>query len=212
LAANSPYWNGEDTGYDSYRLEVWARWPTASVPPHLEDRAAYDDVVAQLRTAGAIEDTTHLYWHARPSARYPTLEFRTTDVCLAVDDAVTVAGVARGLTRACLREAQEGVAVDPIATEVLDAALWRAARYGLSEELVSPTSWEPAPADLVVEELLTRIGPGLDELGDREEVTELVGRILTRGNGASRQRAAQADGGDLREVFHAVRAAAAVAD
>jgi carboxylate-amine ligase len=212
LAANSPYWNGEDTGYDSYRLEVWARWPTASMPPDLDDRAAYDDVVAQLQGAGAIEDATHLYWHARPSDRYPTLEFRATDVCLAVDDAVAIAGLARGLTRACLREVREGESGVAATTELLDAALWRAARYGLSEELVSPTSWEPAPADLVVEELLTKVGPDLDELGDREEVTDLVGRVLERGNGATRQRAARAEGGDLADVFHAVHAAAAVVD
>jgi carboxylate-amine ligase len=47
LTANSPFWEGEDTGYDSYRLEVWSSWPTARMPPGLDDRAAYDGVVDQ---------------------------------------------------------------------------------------------------------------------------------------------------------------------
>jgi glutamate---cysteine ligase / carboxylate-amine ligase len=212
LAANSPFWNGEDTGYDSYRLEIWARWPTCGMPPALEDRAGYDDVVHQLQAAGAIEDATHLYWHIRPSDRYPTLEFRATDVCLSVDDAVLVAALARGLTRSCLRAVRAGEPTPEVVPELLDAALWRAARYGLGEELVSPHTLEPAPADQVVEDLVTEVGPDLDELGDRDEVERLLAQVLDRGNGARRQRAANAAAGDLCDVFRAVHAEAAVAD
>jgi carboxylate-amine ligase len=212
LAANSPYWNGEDTGYDSYRLEVFTRWPTASIPPSLDDRAAYESVVEQLQTAAAIEDATHLYWHVRPSDRYPTLEYRATDVCLTVDDAVVVAGLARGLTRACIREIRDDEPPSPATTELLDAALWQAARYGLADELVSPGSLEPAPAAEVVGELLAKVGPDLDDLGDREEVTALVDGVLTRGNGARRQREAHAQAGDLCDVFMTVHAAAAGVD
>ena len=108
LSANSPFWSGTDTGYDSYRLEVWERWPTAGVPPDLADRAAYDEVVDELRTGGAIEDATHLYWYLRPSDRWPTLEFRAMDVCLDVDTAVAVAGLARALVRTEIAAAERG--------------------------------------------------------------------------------------------------------
>jgi carboxylate-amine ligase len=188
LAANSPYWEGEDTGYDSYRLEVWTRWPTSGFPPRLPDRPAYERLVHQLEDAAAIEDATHLYWHARPSERYPTLELRVTDVGYAVDDAVAIAGLARALVRGGLRAEREGSPASPATPELLDAALWRAARYGLGEELVSPVDLTPRPAATVVDELLEAVGPELDELGDREEVTALVRGIVADGNGATRQR------------------------
>ena len=188
LSANSPFWEGEDTGYDSYRHEVWQSWPTAGLPPDLVDRADYDRVVQQLCDADAIDDATHLYWYLRPSDRYPTLEVRAMDVCLTVDDAVAVAGLSRALVRACLREFREGEPQSEATTELLDAALWRAARYGLSEQLVSPCSLEPVPAAEAIAELLAKVGPDLDDLGDRDEVTGLVERILEEGNGASRQR------------------------
>ena len=83
LSANSPFWSGEDTGYDSYRLEVWARWPTAGVPPDAGGpRRLRRGGRPAARPAGAIEDATHLYWYLRPSDRFPTLELRAMDVCL----------------------------------------------------------------------------------------------------------------------------------
>jgi carboxylate-amine ligase len=183
LAANSPFWDGEDTGYDSYRLEVWARWPTAGFPPHLEDGAEYAALVDELRTAGAIEDSTHLYWYLRPSERYPTLEFRVTDVCGEVDEAVAIAGLARALVAWGRRSSP-----DAVPPEVLDAALWQAARYGLGAELQSPTDRTLRPAADVVDELLDTVGPDLDAAGDLEVVTSVVRRIVTEGNGATRQR------------------------
>ena len=97
LSANSPFWQGIDTGYDSYRMQVWERWPTAGLPPALADRAAYDELVTRLEGVEAIEDATFLYWHVRPSVQYPTLEFRIGDVCLHVDDTVAYASLIRGL-------------------------------------------------------------------------------------------------------------------
>ena len=212
LSANSPFWSGTDTGYDSYRLEVWERWPTAGVPPDLADRAAYDEVVDELRTGGAIEDATHLYWYLRPSDRWPTLEFRAMDVAVDIDTAVAVAGLARALVRTEIDAAERGRAALDATPELVGAALWRAARYGLHEQLVSPNAAEPRPATAVVAELLDVVGDALDEAGDRAEVTKLVTGILDRGNGASRQRSAVAASGGLEPVVAMARSSLAVAD
>ncbi len=212
LSANSPFWSGTDTGYDSYRLEVWERWPTAGVPPDLADRAEYDAVVDELRTAGAIEDATHLYWYLRPSDRWPTLEFRAMDVCLDVDTAVAMAGLARALVRTEVGAALCGGPTEDPAPGAVAAALWRAARYGLDGDLVSPLSGEPRPAATVVGELLDVVGDALDDVGDRAEVTALVDDILERGNGASRQRQAVDPEGGLEGVVAMARGTLAAAD
>lgn len=108
LSANSPYWQGADSGYASYRTQVWQRWPMAGMPPTLAGVDAYDDLVAGLIRTGDIEDATHLYWYVRPSARYPTLEFRVCDVCLDPADAVTLAGLLRALVWTCAAAARAG--------------------------------------------------------------------------------------------------------
>lgn len=200
LSANSPYWQGADTGYASYRTQVWQRWPMAGMPPTLDGPAAYDDLVAGLVRSGAIEDATHLYWYVRPSARYPTLEFRICDICLEPAQAVTLAGLLRALVWTCTHE-------DPGATEAamdgslvgadyrLRAAVWQAARYGLEGRLMEPGTGLSAPAAEVIRAATARLGPGLDAHGDREIVTEGVESILEGGNGARWQRRVAADRG-----------------
>lgn len=200
LSANSPYWQGFDTGFASYRLQVWQRWPTSGMPPELADRNAYDELVRSLEEVDAIEDPTFLYWYARPSARYPTLEFRVCDVLLDVDEAVAMAGLVRALAWTCADQARRGrPAVSP-PQQVMEASTWRAARYGLGGTLVSPITNRSEPADVVIGELLDVVAEGLAFHDDTERVVSTVKHILERGNGADRQRAAYRRREDLRDV------------
>jgi carboxylate-amine ligase len=204
LAATSPYWYGADTGYASFRTEIVRRWPLSDVPHRFDSRAEYEGLVQDLVAAGCIEDATQIYWDLRPSDRYSTFEFRATDVCMSVDEAVMVAGLVRGLARACWDEAVTGVAPPAIRPELLLAAKWRASRHGLSGELIDPRRARAVPAAALVGELLDFVRPGLEEAGEFEEVSWLVYDILRRGTGAQRQRDAFARSGRLEDVVDLV--------
>ncbi len=201
LSANSPFWQGVDTGYASYRLQVWQRWPTSGMPPWLASGAEFRELVDQLEAIDAIEDPTFLYWYLRPSMRWPTLEFRACDVCLAVDDTVAIAGLVRALAWTCAREAIDEAPEHCPRPEVMEAAMWRAGRYGLGGRLVSPTEMTTRPAVDVVGEMLTYVRDGLDFHGDWFEVSNLVAAMLASGDGAWRQRAAFARHQDPRDVI-----------
>ena len=203
LSANSPFWKGADTGYASYRTQMWSGWPTAGMPPDLGTRQQYDDLVDELEGAEAIADATHIYWYARPSARFPTLEFRIFDVCLCIDDALAIAGLVRALAWVCAGDAVVGSPILPTTPSLLDAAVWQAARFGLSDALIHPETCKPEPARAVLQSLLEVARPGLEAHGDDEQVAELVTRLLTDGTGADRQRAAFRAGGPARIVQEA---------
>ncbi len=81
LSVNSPFWLGEDTGYASFRTEIWRRWPTAGTPEPFASRSEYDRLVDVLLRTGSIDDPARTQWDVRPSPRFLTLEFRITDVC-----------------------------------------------------------------------------------------------------------------------------------
>lgn len=200
LAANSPFWLGLETGYASYRTEIWRRWPMAGTPQELESRSEYDALVETLVATGSVADATKIYWDLRPSARFETLEFRVTDVCLTVDEAVMIAGLSRALTRTCYGEVVRGEMPPRVRPELLRAAKWRAARYGLDADLIDVEEGKSVPAHELVERLLARLRNALEEDGAWEEVGELVRATLKRGNGAARQRAAYARAGSFEDV------------
>jgi hypothetical protein len=174
------------------------------MPPWLASADEYDRVVAELIAMDAIEDATFIYWYVRPSARYPTLEFRPCDVCVDIDATVAVAGLVRALAWTARRDVIEDRPAPDMGWEALTAAMWRAARYGLDDQLVSPSARGPRPASDVVDEFLEHVAGGLAVHGDDEEVPALVGQILREGNGAHRQRMARAGDGNLRTTVHAV--------
>ncbi|MBV9486414.1 MAG: YbdK family carboxylate-amine ligase, partial [Frankiaceae bacterium] len=80
LSANSPYWEGRDTGYDSWRHQVWSRWPTAGPTSVFGSLEQYDGTADALIASGAAIDRGMLYFLARLSERWPTVEIRVADV------------------------------------------------------------------------------------------------------------------------------------
>ena len=202
LSANSPFWNGEDTGFASFRTEVWARWPTAGPPGTFADRNEYQQVLNQLVEAGVILDAGMAYWDARPSQRFPTLEIRIADVMPSVDDVVLVAALARALVEWC---SDAGPEAEPLRPELLRAANWRAARSGLSGDLIDPLTASVQPARQATDRLLERLRPYLDERGDYGCVAALVDELFRRGNGAARQRGAFNQNHRTSDVIEALR-------
>jgi glutamate---cysteine ligase / carboxylate-amine ligase len=188
LAANSPYWLGTDTGYSSFRTEMWSRWPTAGTPHPFSSRADFDNLVLSLQSTGTISDGTKIYWDMRPSARFETIEFRVTDVCMTVDEAVMIAGLARGLARTCYDEAIAGEPSPQVRPELLRAAKWQAARYGLGGKLIDLDAMASVPAAAMVESLLVYVRPALENYGEWDEVAALARGTVERGSAARRQR------------------------
>jgi glutamate---cysteine ligase / carboxylate-amine ligase len=200
LGASSPFWIGEDTGYASFRTEVWIRWPMSGQPQLFASRAEYDALVQALIETGIIEDTTHIYWDIRLPQRVPTVEFRVSDVCPTIDEAVMTAGLVRGLARTCYEAALHDEPYCAARPELLRAAHWQAARYGLTGKLIDVHAHSSVLAGELVQELLQFVRPGLEAAGDWEEVSSLVQETLARGNGADRQRDVYQRAESLEEV------------
>lgn len=201
LGANSPFWQGEHTGYASYRSLVFRRWPSAGPTAPFGTPEAYHRTVRALVGTGALLDTGMVYFDARLSARYPTVEVRVCDVTLEVEHAVALAGLVRALVETAAQ--QTGPPADT-RIELLRIMGWRAARSGLTGDLISPRDLRPAPAAAVVEELLAHVD---DALGpDRDRVRGGVADLLAGRDGARRQLTWWDGSGDLAEVVRRAHA------
>jgi glutamate---cysteine ligase / carboxylate-amine ligase len=207
LSANSPFWHGRDSAYASFRYQVQDRWPSAGPTDVFGSAAAYRDTVAQMVGTGTLLDTGMVYFDARLSQRYPTLEIRIADVCLSADDAVLIAALARALVETEARRWRQGRAPLRRRGELLRLAAWRASRSGLSDVLLSPLTGLPEPAAAVADTLLGHVRGALAEAGDTATVRELLAALLARGNGAAFQRNAYQQSQDLRQVVQSATVA-----
>ena len=208
LSGSSPYWEGTDSGYASYRTMWFSRFPSAGASEVLRDRATYDRLLADLTTSGVVKDASYLYWDARVSSRYPTVEVRVADTCPHLDDAVLQAGLARALVRSAAAAAVAGTPFPEPRPELVRAARWVAARSGLEDRLLDLHAVQQRPAADVVRGLLRRLRDDLETSGEWDEVHALAERALARGTSAAEQRGTHARTGDLREVVRAVVAQA----
>ena len=197
LSANSPFWLGEDSGYASYRIQVWGRMPVSGPPGIFESKAEHDELIDALVASSVVADSTKVYWDIRLPEDLDTIEVRVMDVCSRADEAVMLAGLTRALVRTCYERQ------DPYPkprSELLRAAHWLASRHGLDAKLLDPEAGQAAPAREVIERMLAFARPALEEGGDWEEVSALVYETLEHGNGADRQRRTYEKAGRLEDV------------
>lgn len=208
MSANSPFSEGQDSGYASFRSQAQGRWPSAGPAEVFGSAAAYHRVVEDMIGSGVI-DHGLVYFDARLSHRYPTVEIRTPDVCLEVADTVLLAALGRALVDTAAQAWVHGEPPPPVPTSVLRLASWKAGREGLEGELLDPHTHRPAPAKVVVESLLRHVEPALRRNGDWGIAAAHVERLLTSGTGATRQRRTYARTGRLLDVVaQAVRVTA----
>jgi carboxylate-amine ligase len=207
LTANSPFWLGEDSRYASFRSQAWSRWPSAGPTGTFGSPAVYHQVLEQLLATGTVLDQGMVYFDARLSATWPTVEVRVADVALRVPDAVLLTALVRGLVETAARDWRAGRPAPDVRTEVLRVAAWRAGRSGLSGDLVDPRTGSPAPAAVVVAALVDQVRAALTDSGDLAEVERGVAEVFRRGTGADLQRRVFAETGDLAAVVRAAVAA-----
>jgi glutamate---cysteine ligase / carboxylate-amine ligase len=199
LCANSPFWRGRDSGFASWRSVHLQRWPVEGPSPFFDGLDDYEQRVETLLGSGVIMDRAMLYWHARVSDRYPTVEIRVTDVALDAATAARCASLARALVAQALGEGSLGQPVPRPAPEAVRAAAWHAAHQGLADgllDLAPPRGCQPRlrPASELVLEVAEAACASLPA-PERDVALAGVQAVLDESSGAQRQRAAVRDGG-----------------
>ncbi|QGZ52333.1 MULTISPECIES: glutamate--cysteine ligase [Streptomyces] len=188
MSANSPFWQGEDSRYASYRSQVWDRWPSAGPVDVFGSADRYHEQVRAMLGTEVLRDQGMVYFDARLSANYPTVEIRVADVCLDPSTPVLLAALVRGLVETASRAWKEGQPPARVPTSLLRLASWRAGRSGLDGPLIHPETMRPAPPDTVVHALYDHVEQALQDHGDAERVKAGIAGLLDHGTGARIQR------------------------
>ena len=207
LSGSSPFWEGKNTGLKSYRPSVFSAAPRTGLPEPFTSWADYQRHVQVLVTAGIIEDPSKVWWDIRPSARYPTLEMRVTDLPTRVEDTIALAALYNCILRMLWRLRKENLHWRTYANFLVSENLWRAQRYGVGGSLIDFGKGVLVPFPELVEELIALVLPDAEALGCMPEVNH-IRTICERGTSADHQltvyHQALESGASEDEAMHAV--------
>jgi len=207
LSTSSPFWQGEATGLKSYRLAVFDELPRTGIPHTFSSYSEYERTIELMVSAGLIEDATKIWWDLRPSARFPTLEMRVTDVCPLIEDAIAIAALFQCILRLLYRLRRQNQRWRHYPPFLIRENRWRAQRYGIEEGMVDFGRGAMVPFSHLIEELFDLVAEDAAYFGSAPEVAH-ARTILQRGTSADRQlrcyEAAKAKGATEHEALAAV--------
>ncbi len=199
LSTSSPFWHGRLTGLKSYRSVVFESMPRTGIPHSFEswdEYRSYEKMLGRVGAFGKADTRAKIWWDIRPHPVFDTLEFRISDICTTVDEAVCIAALFQAICAKLIKLRRHNMSWRQYRYMHITENKWRAVRYGIKGSLVDFGREEEVPFADLMEELLIILDDVVDDLGSREEV-EYVRTILKNGTSADRQIAVyRAHGGE----------------
>lgn len=207
LSTSSPFWRGNNTGLKSYRSSISIELPRAGLPQTFSSAGEYRRMVDLLVDLDRIEDASKIWWDLRPSARFPTLEMRISDICTRLEDGITIAAAFQAIVHMLITLKRKNLRWRQYLPPLIAENRWLAQLNGVSGELIDFGRGETVPFADLMEELIELVGDEADALGCRAEV-ERLRVIAADGTSADRQLAvfnrAIADGASQNEALQRV--------
>ncbi|MDM5177136.1 YbdK family carboxylate-amine ligase [Massilia sp. DJPM01] len=176
LSANSPCWQGEDSGFCSARSNVVGAFPmSGTMPSHIRTWGDFSAHFARLAQHGIVNSIKDFYWDVRPKPEYGTVELRVLDTPLRPAYAAALACYARELCVEVFAAPGQWPLDD--SREVYAWNRFNAAKDGVGADWIDPGSGLARPVREVVLEDLERLAlrstdPGFGEA--RRIIEELM--------------------------------------
>jgi carboxylate-amine ligase len=184
LSANSPFWQGRETGLASTRTPMFGAFPRVGLPRAFADYGDYVESIDLLLRCGAFPEPTFMWWDVRLQPRWGTVEVRIMDAQITIEDSAGLVALVQSLVH---MEASDGAAPSAHGSaELLAENRFLAARDGMQAQFLDPLREGQISAHEVLSSTLAACAPHAEELGCRDELE--AARELSRSPGAGRQR------------------------
>jgi carboxylate-amine ligase len=206
LSANSPMWNGQDTGLASYRSKVMESLPTAGLPETMRNWSEYNWLIDHLQSTDFIHSSREIWWDVRPVPRFGTVEVRIMDTPMTMRQLLGLVALVQCVTAGISAEIDRGAYLTDCHPMIARQNKWHAVRYGLDATLVDPDTMLAASARQMARRTLDLCRPVADHLGCATELGYCE-EILQSGTGAQRQRQVLTKTSDSAEVVRCLLAA-----
>lgn len=199
LSTNSPFWIGRNTGFKSYRQEIFVKFPRTGIPSFFNSASEFDSYVDLLVKTGTIDNAKKIWWDLRVHPFYPTIEFRICDMPMRLDETICLAAIMQCLVAKIYKLHQQNLSFRSYRRLLLNENKWRAAKDGIHSHLIDFGKEISVPYADLLKELLDFIDDVVDDLGCRSEI-EYAWTIMENGSGADRQLRVFEETGSLEAV------------
>ncbi len=196
LSANSPFWQGFDTGFESARVKIFESFPRAGLPPAFPDYESFEGYVDLMVASGAMEDYTFCWWDVRPHPKIGTIELRVLDSQTNLKDTLALTALTQCLVAQVLEEVGPH---EPYNMHLAVENKFRASRYGMDAAFYDARDNITVPARDLARNLVERLKPHAQDLGCESEL-EGVLDIVEGGTGSQRQREVYKESGNFLDV------------
>jgi carboxylate-amine ligase len=199
LSSNSPFWMGMNTGFKSYRVKVFERFPRTGIPDTFSNWSEYENFVNLLVRTNCIDNGKKIWWDIRPHPFFNTLEVRVCDIPMRLDETMAIAALIQATVAMLYKLHASNKSYRIYGRALISENKFRASRYGLDGKLIDFGKEEEVPLRQLILEYLDLIDDVVDELGSREEIN-YIHEMLKMGTGADRQLKVFEQTGDLKQV------------
>ena len=199
LSTNSPFWIGSNTGFKSYRIKLFERFPRTGIPDLFGSLSEYEDYLKLLVKTGCIDNAKKIWWDIRVHPFFDTLEFRICDAQMRVDETLALTALCQALVAKLYKMMKGNTTFRNYRSRLINENRWRASRYGIDGKLIDFGKQAEVPTRALIGELLEFVDEVVDDLGSRKDIN-YINHILKVGTGADRQIEVFKRTGDIKKV------------
>ena len=199
LSTSSPFWEGRNTGFKSYRSVIFSNFPRTGIPGQFVSYAEFDSYVNLLVKTKCIDNGKKIWWDVRPHPIFGTIEVRVCDICTRVDEAIAIAALIQAIFVKLYWLFEKNQSFRLYHRALINENKWRAMRWGLDGELIDFGKQAAIPARQLMPELVEFVDEVVDDLGSRQAV-EYAYKMIEEGTGADRQLETFRQTNDLKAV------------
>ncbi len=186
LSTNSPFWEGRQTGYKSYRTKVFDKFPRTGIPDFFESIEAYDNYVKLLVKTNCIDNAKKIWWDLRVHPFFNTVEFRICDVPMTINETIAIAALFQAICAKLYKLRTKNLNFMMYSRALINENKWRAGRYGIDGTMIDFGKECEVNTRVLIYELLDFVDDVVDQLGSRHAISFLH-KILETGTGADKQ-------------------------
>jgi len=199
LSCNSPFWEGRNTGFKSFRTKVFDKFPRTGIPDRFENWDDFKNYVNLLIKTNCIDNAKKIWWDVRVHPFFDTIEFRICDVPMRVEETIAITALFQALVVKLYKLRLQNMSFILYTRALINENKWRASRYGLDGRLIDFGKQVEVDTRVLIAELLDFVDDVVDDLGSRSAIN-YIRTILEHGTGADRQLAIFNETGNMEKV------------